>query len=208
MRLNNFASVDPFHQQRGIIGLPGGRRQVEPIWNEFINNREELLFESEKILAKKENLTLESKYSKILDGIENLKGETKIREVKTRINQNLFREIILSAYNNTCCITGLQIQKLLIAGHIKPWSKDIENRLNPQNGIAINALHDKAFEEGLITILPNYRIKVSSVLFQKKDDKEIFNLFIRFEDKQIYLPTRYLPDPKLLEQHYYEQFFK
>ena len=31
MRLNNFASVDPYHQQRGIGGLPGGRKQVEPI---------------------------------------------------------------------------------------------------------------------------------------------------------------------------------
>lgn len=32
MRLNNFAHVDPYHQQRGIIGLANGRRQVEPIW--------------------------------------------------------------------------------------------------------------------------------------------------------------------------------
>ena len=55
MRLNNFASVDPYHQQRGIGGLPGGRKQVEPIWNEFINNKEALLFESERILAEKEH---------------------------------------------------------------------------------------------------------------------------------------------------------
>ena len=27
MRLNNFASVDPFHKERGIGGLPGGRKQ-------------------------------------------------------------------------------------------------------------------------------------------------------------------------------------
>src|SRR5690348_18234733 len=39
MRLNNFASVDPYHQQRGIGGLPGGKKQVEPIWNEFIHNK-------------------------------------------------------------------------------------------------------------------------------------------------------------------------
>lgn len=44
MRLNNFASVDPYHQQRGVVGLTGGKRQVEPIWEEFINNKEELLF--------------------------------------------------------------------------------------------------------------------------------------------------------------------
>lgn len=53
MRLNNFASVDPFHQQREIRGLSGGKKQVEPIWNEFMNNKENLIFESEKILAKR-----------------------------------------------------------------------------------------------------------------------------------------------------------
>src|SRR5258705_6959374 len=68
MRLNNFASVDPFHQQRGIKGLPGGRKQVQPIWNEFINDKEDLIFESEKILANKEKVTLEEKHSEALRG--------------------------------------------------------------------------------------------------------------------------------------------
>ena len=50
MRLSNFASVDPFHQGRGIKGLTGGLKQVQPIWEEFNHNKEDLLFESEKIL--------------------------------------------------------------------------------------------------------------------------------------------------------------
>lgn len=44
MRLSNFATVDPYHQARGVKGLPNGRKQVEPIWKEFENNREELVF--------------------------------------------------------------------------------------------------------------------------------------------------------------------
>src|SRR4051812_44858144 len=59
MRLNNFASVDPILQQRGIEGLSGGKKQVEPIWNEFINNKDELLYESERILARKEHIAIE-----------------------------------------------------------------------------------------------------------------------------------------------------
>ena len=51
MRLSNFASVDPYHQNRGVVGLRGGLAQVQPIWEEFSNNKEELIFESEKILA-------------------------------------------------------------------------------------------------------------------------------------------------------------
>ena len=77
MRLNNFASVDPYHQQRGIGGLSGGKKQVEPIWNEFINNKEELLFESERILAGKEKTVIEDKFAEILKGTERLKGEYK-----------------------------------------------------------------------------------------------------------------------------------
>ena len=92
MRLNNFASVDPYHQLRGIVGLPGGKKQVEPIWNEFINNKEELLFESERILAGKEKTVIEDKFAEILRGTEHLKGEYKVREVKTRVNQNIVRK--------------------------------------------------------------------------------------------------------------------
>jgi predicted restriction endonuclease len=39
-----------------------------------------------------------------------------------------------------------------VASHIKPWSEDGANRLNPRNVIALCALHDRAFDRGLITI--------------------------------------------------------
>lgn len=87
MRLNNFASVDPYHRQRGIGGLPGGKKQVEPIWKEFINNKESLLFESERILAGLEHTSIERKFFDELKGTEHLKGEYKLREVKIRVNQ-------------------------------------------------------------------------------------------------------------------------
>jgi len=140
MRLNNFASVDPYHQQRGIGGLPGGKKQVEPIWKEFINNKEELLFESERILAEKEQVSLEQKFSETLKGTEHLKGEYKIREVKTRVNQNVFRQIVIANYSGRCAITGIDIPDLLLASHIIPWSKNEKERLNPENGICLSPL--------------------------------------------------------------------
>jgi putative restriction endonuclease len=150
MRLNNFASVDPYHQQRGIGGLPGGKKQVEPIWNEFINNRNELIFESERILAELEHISLEEKFSDALKGTEHLKGEYKLREVKTRINQNVFRQIVIANYSGKCAITGIDIQDLLVASHIVPWSKNEKERLNPENGICLSALYDKAYDKGYI----------------------------------------------------------
>lgn len=126
--------------------------------------------------------------------------------VKVRVNQAFFRRSILAAYDNTCCITGIKQPELLIAGHIKPWGIDENNRLNPQNGIAINALHDKAFESGLITITPDYKIRVSSLI--KKQAKILSNqeYFLRYENKDIFLPSRFLPDKTFLKYHNTKRF--
>jgi putative restriction endonuclease len=109
LRLVNYASCDPYHQQRGVKGMVGGQKQCQPIWDEFANNRDALLFESERILAEKENQTIETKFTELLFDIQNMKGETKIREVKTRVNQNVFRQIVLANYNKQCAITGIDI---------------------------------------------------------------------------------------------------
>jgi putative restriction endonuclease len=201
MRLSNFASVDPYHQQRGIKGLKGGIRQVEPIWKEFIDHKAELLFESEKILADLEKQTIEAKYSDLLSGTENLKGETKIREVKTRINQNVFRQIVLANYNGKCAITGIDLPDLLIASHILPWSQNEGERLNPENGICLSALYDRAYDKGLIGINEKYQIVLSSKL-KAMEKKEFYPLiFGNLEGMKLNLPQKYLPKKEFLQYH-------
>jgi putative restriction endonuclease len=205
MRLSNFASVDPYHQERGISGLRGGIAQVQPIWDEFNENKEELIFESEKILANFQDTSIEKKYNSILDGTENLHGETKIREVKTRINQNVFRQIVLANYSRKCAITGFNNSNFLIASHIIPWSVDKENRLNPQNGILLNNLHDRAFENGFMAVNKNYEILICSE-FLKSKDSFVQNYFASYHNKKMHLPIRFLPDSILLEKHLEERF--
>jgi putative restriction endonuclease len=201
MRLSNFASVDPYHQGRGIKGLTGGIRQVEPIWNEFIKNKEELIFESEKLLAILEKQTIESKYAAVLDGTEELKGETKIREVKTRVNQNVFRQIVLANYDRKCAITGIDIPDLLVASHIIPWSKNEVERLNPENGICLSALYDRAYDKGLIGITEKYQILLSSEL-KTKEKKEFYpSTFGNLSGITLQLPLKYLPKKEFLQYH-------
>lgn len=201
MRLNNFASVDPFHQQRGIKGLTGGIKQVEPIWNEFIKNKEELLFESERILANLEKQTIETKFAEILSGTENLKGESKVREVKTRVNQNAFRQIVLANYSGKCAITGIDIPELLIASHIIPWSQNEAERLNPENGICLSALYDKAYDKGLIGITEKYQILVSSKIKTKENKDYYPALFGKLKGIELQLPKKYLPRKEFLQFH-------
>ncbi|MBW8331504.1 MAG: HNH endonuclease [Prolixibacteraceae bacterium] len=201
MRLSNFASVDPYHQGRGIKGLKGGIKQVEPIWNEFINNKEDLLFESEKILADLEKQTIETKFAEILSGTENLKGETKIREVKTRVNQNLFRQIVLANYSRKCAITGIDIPDLLVASHIIPWSQNEEERLNPENGICLSALYDRAYDKGLIGITEKFQIILSTEL-KTKVNKEYFpQTFGGLSSFTLQLPQKYFPKKEFLQFH-------
>ena len=201
MRLGNFASIDPFHQQRGVGGLKGGMNQVKPIWDEFFHNQEELVFLSEKILAQKENTSIENKYKEILFDLKDLKGETKIREVKTRVNQSVFREMVLANYTTKCAITAIDLPQLLLASHILPWSKNEEHRLNPENGICLSALYDKSFDKGIIGINKNYEVILSSTLKKKKDTLFFKNHFAPIENLKITKPVKYLPRKEFLEYH-------
>lgn len=205
-KLVNFASFDPSLQARGIKGAENASKLDRVIWDEFYNNWDKLPFESEKLLSTYENKTVEELNQ--LD-ISELPREGKVRSqlVKVRVNQNFFRSMIIAAYNNQCCITGLSNRQLLIAGHIRPWGIDEKNRMNPRNGVALNSLHDKAFENGLITILPTYKVKISSI-FKKNKDQASEDLFLKYDNKSIVLPKRFLPDKEFLEYHNDERFQK
>lgn len=208
MRLGNFASVDPYHIQRGIGGLKGGMNQVKPIWDEFNKNKEELTFLSEKIRAGKENTTIEKKYQDILFDLKDLKGETVTREVKTRVNQSFFREMVLANYASKCAITGIDIPQLLLASHIIPWSKNENERLNPENGICLSPLYDKAFDKGLISINTNYQIILSKEIKAKSQTTFYSNHFAPIENLKIVEPLKYLPKKEFLEYHLDTVFLK
>lgn len=201
MRLNNFAAVDPYHQNRGITGLKGGVRQVQPIWDEFIGNKEELLFESERILADMEHNPLEAKYADILTGTEHLQGETKLREVKTRVNQNVFRRIVMANYSGRCAICGIDIPDLLFASHIIPWANNEKERLNPENGICLSALYDQAFDKGLIGMNEDYEVLVSAELKKKAGNSYYGRFFDGLAGYKIQLPAKYLPGREFLAWH-------
>lgn len=203
-KLVNFASLDPSLLERGIKGAANVSKLDKEIWQEFYRHWDILIFESEKLLAKYKNTTVEQLYP-VSEEESFAEGNTREQMVKLRINQSVFRSTILAAYNNSCCITGINETALLVAGHIRPWAEDVKNRLNPRNGIALNALHDKAFEAGFITITTDYRIKISPKIMKQQIGYSQ-DLFGRYEDKQIILPSRFLPDTEFLKYHNEERF--
>ena len=204
-KLVNFASLDPSLKARGIKGASNASNLDREIWNEFFNHWDVLPYESEKLLAKIEHTTIE-KLNHIPESELPKEGKTREQVVKVRVNQSFFRNSILASYNNTCCITGLTQTEFLIAGHIRPWGIDEKNRLNPRNGIAINALHDKAFETGLLTITPDYKIKISPKLKKQNKVTVVHEYFLKYDNQTMILPSRFLPAPEFLKYHNQERF--
>lgn len=199
-KLANFARLDPSLRARNITGASHGSKEEISIWNEFNDNWEKLGFESEKLLADKKGELIEDSIP-LIDADKPIAGADKERVVLTRVNQHFFRVMVLAAYNNECCITGLSVLELLNASHIIPWSVDKENRVNPQNGLCLNVLHDRAFDRGLITITTDYKVKISPRLKARKNDEPLKRLLAIYDGAPISLPDRFVPDPNFLKYH-------
>ena len=198
MKIGNFGSFDETLKKQGIVGLTNASKLDKEIWDEFNGNWDELAFRSEELLSKLLSKPIESAFD-----MESIPlGAVRTATVKQRVNQTFFRSTVLSSYASTCCITGLNTPSLLIASHIKPWkdSTDAE-KTNPSNGLCLNALHDKAFDKGLITVTPKYTIHVSNRITDIYSGKTVDLYFDSFDGKQIILPEKFAPQKEFLEYH-------
>lgn len=91
-------------------------------------------------------------------------GEVVERVIKARKNQNKFREALFKR-DDKCKICNLDNKSLLIASHIKPWSKSTkEEKLNPFNGFLLCPNHDSLFDRHLISFEDSGKILISKSL--------------------------------------------
>ncbi|ADE13142.1 putative restriction endonuclease [Sideroxydans lithotrophicus ES-1] len=205
MKLVNFASLDPAITSTGRKGLEGASKLDREIWEEFHSDWEKLAVETELLRR-----SLDTKAVTVDDADEQLvpedfAGETRKVVTEQRIKQSFFRRAVLSSYRGRCCMSGLSEPRLLVASHIVPWSKDKANRLNPSNGLCLSAIHDRAFDKGLITISDDMRVVVSAEL---KRNKEAFvvEVLLPLEGKAIELPERFAPQTEFIAWHRNELF--
>jgi len=201
LKLSNLASFDPQLKARGIKGMKNAGKKDKLIFEKFHNDREDLAFESERILAVREGRTLEKKYQEQLPDVSNLVGESKERYVKTRVNQNFFRQMILTNYHSKCAVTGIDLPQLLIASHILPWAENKAERLNPENGICLSALYDKAFDKHLISFDEDYRMILSTNLKEHCTKTYYQTHFGKLEGQEMLLPDKWMPKREFLEWH-------
>lgn len=118
----------------------------------------------------------------------------------TRANQSYFRNAMLENYNHRCCVSGLAADQLLVASHIKPWSvaDPATERLSPENGLLLNALHDKAFDKGLMTIDHDLRVVISRKVPKDEPGQK---MLWRYAGRKISVPGQFKPRREFIEYH-------
>lgn len=199
MKLTNFASLDPKITSTGRKGLSGASLSDKEIWDEMTNDWPEL---AKEIAAIDFKLTADvPPLADQEEPIENYVGATRSAVIEARIGQGFFRQAVLSAYDFKCCITGLAVRELLIASHIIPWRDDKTIRLNPRNGLCLSALHDRAFDCGLIAISDDLRVLISSKIRKVESDSYLNSALRIYENKPINLPKKFFPEISFLKYH-------
>ena len=204
MKLVNFASLDPAITGSGRRGLGNASALDRGIWEEFHADWEGLALECEGLrcqLGAATDLAKEDADTSV-DPLtpDDFTGETRQVVTEQRIKQHFFRRAVLSSYRGRCCMSGLSEPRLLIASHIVPWSKDKANRLNPSNGLCLSALHDRAFDKGLLTLGDDFRIVMAQSI--KHSDEPFVRLVLQpLAGKLIELPERFVPDHAFLARH-------
>lgn len=209
MKLVNFASLDPAITGTGRAGLGNASLLDREVWNEFHANWEKLALECEQLRQRLganipvDELQDVDYVSPMIE--EDFSGETRRIVTEQRIKQHFFRRAVLSSYQGRCCMSGLSESRLLIASHIVPWSKDKANRLNPSNGLCLSAIHDKAFDKGLITLTDDLRVVVSEEL-RGRNDPFLSELILPLSGRVIDMPQRFAPSVKFIARHRSEVF--
>jgi putative restriction endonuclease len=197
MKCCNLAALDPASAARGVAGLKKTSSIDREVWQEFELNPESLAFEAEREYASRMKHELRAAPVVEWDDVE---GLDEARVLKVRVNQQFFRSMILSSYGMRCAVCELPIPALLIASHIVPWSTDRSLRMNPRNGISLCAIHDRAFDRGLLLIADDYRISVDGTLKAQTSCHAISYNFAKYEGSMIKLPDRWHPAPQFLRR--------
>ena len=214
LKIWNIAAHDDNRRASGRVGMTHGSKLDALVWewyaasgDAFMSQCIELLQDA---LVRAEHIPgplATDRTSHLETATHLLLGEERAVTVLQRVNQSYFRHSLLENYRRTCCITGIKLEPLLLASHIKPWkmSTPIE-KTAASNGLLLNAFHDRAFDQGLITVDDDYRIVVAHTYVEHSvpNDKWLYG----FEGRRIALPSINPPSPEFLDYHHRHVFLE
>ncbi|MFP8965233.1 HNH endonuclease [Pokkaliibacter sp. CJK22405] len=199
MKLANIASVDPQFIATGRAGLAGASRSDKAMWEEMTQDWDGFAVAIEQAKAALSGIPADTNDVREKQAADYL-GVDRLITAKARVGQTAFRHAVLSAYEHRCCISGLDAPELLIASHIVPWSAEAQHRKNPSNGLCLSALHDRAFDQGMICLDNEFKVQVSERL-KASDNRFMSTSLLVFAGQPIQLPDKFQPDPAFIAYH-------
>jgi putative restriction endonuclease len=201
LKMANFRSLDDSVDSKGMAHvseldriiwstLEKSPRKLKEIWDESVSNP--------STKTKISNRDISIVFDPVKTGVAR-------NSVDTRIGQEAIRSLTLRNYGYACSFCGLDYPDLLMASHIIPWGERSDTRGVLSNVICLCAIHDRAFDRGLLTIDDNYKILVSTKINKYAETKAIFT---EISGKKISLPKdkRMVPDLQFLKYHRSEIF--
>ncbi|WP_146068073.1 HNH endonuclease [Cryobacterium sp. M96] len=138
------------------------------------DNRLQIVFEAYSVSDDDLLASLEGDFATLAgrDDIIDIRDTERALLGTARVGQQQFARKVLTNSDFACVFCGLSTRsaglpssRLLIASHIKPWSKSGGGeRVDPRNGLAACPTHDAAFEAYLISVDADGRIVRSAAL--------------------------------------------
>jgi putative restriction endonuclease len=122
--------------------------------------------------------------------------------VRRRLHQPVFRQRVLAAYDSQCALCRLRHPELLDAAHIKEDSEGGEPIV--PNGVAMCAIHHRAFDHHVIGIRPDYVVEVRPDVLAEEDGPTLRHGLQGLHLEQIAIPrqTAARPDQALLGERF------
>lgn len=199
-KIGNISANDKNVVDLGLSGWKNGSKFDRAVWEKYEELGDSLLSEALNLLTSKIKGQVPSPQLIEYGLIDFREGSEEAVVVKRRINQDYFRRTLLKNYSKRCCMTGLGIETMLVASHIKPWSRSDPKteRLAASNGLLLNAFHDRAFDKGLMTIDTRHIIRVSRKV---KRNTETEQCLWALDGKPIRLPEINVPAKEFIEYH-------
>jgi putative restriction endonuclease len=185
LKLTNLAALDDSLPRKGMANASATDRRV---WAEFLNDPAPVEQAYDRQTSRAGRLLELAEDPAAFAHV----GQTLPARGTRRVGQGLFRDMILANYGFRCALSGVDDPRLLTASHIVPWSAAPEHRVQPTNGICLNALHDRAFDRHLIA----FGLLVSPRLSPATRAR-----LTEGTSPGLALPDRFRPDPGLLTAH-------
>ena len=122
-----------------------------------------------------------------------------------RVHQKGFREIVLKAYKSKCALCSLKHSELLDAAHIIGDKEDYGEPVI-QNGLSLCKIHHSAYDQNILGINPDFKIKVRRDILEEVDGPMLKYGLQSLDNKNLILPIHRndWPDRDRLDIRYSE----